>query len=221
MTTVATADEVVAAAAGAAKAAAPALAVASPAVIDEALRAMAARLETAQAPILTANQADVAAAEQAGLGVGLIDRLRLDAGRLRGMAEQLLMLAEVAVEPNRARVRDLPGGLVLEEWRRPVGVIGANFEARPNVVVDVASQLVKSRNAGVLRTGSAALGSAIALLDEVVGPALAGVRRARGRGGAGPAAHADPAGDPARQRRLDPQSGRAGCAARRTHARPR
>jgi glutamate-5-semialdehyde dehydrogenase len=165
---------VVAAAAGAAKAAAPALAVASPAVIDEALRAMAARLETAQAPILTANQADVAAAEQAGLGVGLIDRLRLDAGRLRGMAEQLLTLAEVAVEPNRARVRDLPGGLVLEEWRRPVGVIGANFEARPNVVVDVASQLVKSRNAGVLRTGSAALGSAIALLDEVVGPALAG-----------------------------------------------
>jgi glutamate-5-semialdehyde dehydrogenase len=79
------------------------------------------------------------------------------------------------VEPSRARVRDLPGGLVLEEWRRPVGVIGANFEARPNVVVDVASQLVKSRNAGVLRTGSAALGSAVALLDEVVGPALAEV----------------------------------------------
>ncbi|MBX6724040.1 MAG: aldehyde dehydrogenase family protein, partial [Dactylosporangium sp.] len=70
-------------------------------------------------------------------------------------------------------VRELPGGLVVEEVRRPVGVIGANFEARPNVTVDIASQLVKSRNAGVLRTGTAALGSAVALVDHVVGPALA------------------------------------------------
>ncbi len=62
---------------------------------------------------------------------------------------------------------------MLPERRRPVGVIGANFEARPNVTVDIASQLVKSRNAGVLRTGSAALGSAMALMDEVVAPALA------------------------------------------------
>ena len=52
-------------------------------------------------------------------------------------------------------------------------MIGANYEARPNVTVDVASQLVKSRNAGVLRTGAAALGSAAVLLDEVIGPALA------------------------------------------------
>ena len=59
---------------------------------------------------------------------------------------------------------DLDGGLVLEEWRRPVGVIGANFEARPNVTVDVASQLIKSHNAGVLRTGSAALASAAILV---------------------------------------------------------
>ena len=70
-------------------------------------------------------------------------------------------------------VRELPGGLVAEEQRRPVGVIGANFEARPNVVADIASQFIKSRNAGVLRTGSAALRSAIALADEVVAPALA------------------------------------------------
>jgi glutamate-5-semialdehyde dehydrogenase len=62
---------------------------------------------------------------------------------------------------------------VLAERRRPVGVIGANFEARPNVVVDIASQLVKSRNAGVLRTGSAALRSAIALADAVIAPSLA------------------------------------------------
>jgi glutamate-5-semialdehyde dehydrogenase len=72
--------------------------------------------------------------------------------------------------------RQLGGGLVLEERRRPVGVIGANYEARPNVTVDVASQLVKSRNCGVLRTGGAALGSALALLEEVIRPALAEAR---------------------------------------------
>jgi glutamate-5-semialdehyde dehydrogenase len=63
--------------------------------------------------------------------------------------------------------------LRLIERRRPVGVVGATFEARPNVVVDVASQLVKSRNAGVLRTGSAALRSALALREQVIAPALA------------------------------------------------
>ena len=51
-------------------------------------------------------------------------------------------------------------------------MIGANFEARPNVVVDIASQFVKSRNAGVLRTGSAAIRSAVALADQVIAPAL-------------------------------------------------
>ena len=76
-------------------------------------------------------------------------------------------------EPARAYLRDLPDGLELHERRRPVGVIGANFEARPNVVVDIASQLIKSRNAGVLRTGSSAIGSAAVLVDEVVGPAMA------------------------------------------------
>jgi len=89
------------------------------------------------------------------------------------MADQLRALAEVGAEQARVRVRDLHDGLELQEWRRPVGVIGANFEARPNVVVDIASQLIKSRNAGVLRTGSSAIGSAGVLIDEVVGPAMA------------------------------------------------
>ncbi|MFY9888677.1 MAG: aldehyde dehydrogenase family protein, partial [Streptosporangiaceae bacterium] len=98
--------------------------------------------------------------------------LTLDDGRVAAMADQLRALARVPAEPARTRVRGLPDGLELQEWRRPVGVIGANFEARPNVVVDIASQLVKSRNAGVLRTGSSAIRSAAALVDEVVGPAL-------------------------------------------------
>src|SRR4029453_10376701 len=51
----------------------------------------------------------------------------------------------------------LPNGLEVSERRIPVGVVGANFEARPNVAVDVASQVLKSRNAALLRTGGAAL----------------------------------------------------------------
>jgi glutamate-5-semialdehyde dehydrogenase len=88
------------------------------------------------------------------------------------MADQLRTLAAVPAEQQTTRIRDLPDGLELQERRRPVGVVGANFEARPNVVVDVASQLIKSRNAGVLRTGSAAIRSAAVLIDEVVGPAM-------------------------------------------------
>src|SRR6202012_5876980 len=115
---------------------------------------------------------DMRAADEAGLTGALKDRLRLDDTRLKGMADQLLELAEVPAEPSSRVIRELPDGLVAYERRRPVGVIGANFEARPNVVADIASQLIKSRNAGVLRTGWAALRSAIALADEVVAPAL-------------------------------------------------
>jgi glutamate-5-semialdehyde dehydrogenase len=165
--------EAVRTAARAARAAAPSLARATDGAIDVALGAMARALSDATPAILAANEADMAAAEERGLPAGVRDRLRLDADRLKSMAAQLEILAAIEPEPAARKIRDLPGDLVLTERRRPIGVLGANFEARPNVVVDIASQLVKSRNAGVLRTGSAALRSAIALADEVVAPALA------------------------------------------------
>jgi glutamate-5-semialdehyde dehydrogenase len=140
--------------------------------LDAALRAIADRLGRRSGPVLAANEADMAAARADGLAGALLDRLRLDPGRLEAIAGQLRALAEVPAEPSSRPVRELSGGLLLTERRRPVGVIGANFEARPNVVVDIASQLVKSRNAGVLRTGSAAIRSAVALADEVIAPAL-------------------------------------------------
>src|SRR5579859_5096508 len=140
--------------------------------LDDALRAMADLLGVRSAAVLEANAQDLAAARADGIGDGLLDRLRLDDARLAAMAGQLRTLAEIPAEPSRRTIRDLPGGLRLQECRRPVGVIGANFEARPNVVVDIASQFVKSRNAGVLRTGSAAIRSAIALADQVIAPAL-------------------------------------------------
>jgi glutamate-5-semialdehyde dehydrogenase len=140
--------------------------------LDHALRAMASHLGLHANEVLEANAEDMRAARADGIRDALLDRLRLDDARLSAMAGQLRALADVPAEPARRTIRDLPGGLRLEERRLPVGVIGANFEARPNVVVDIASQFVKSRNAGVLRTGSAAIRSAIALADEVIAPAL-------------------------------------------------
>ena len=157
----------------AASAAHPTLRAAPDEVVDAALHAMARRLIERADAVLEANGADVRAAEGV-LAAPMIDRLRLDEERLGRMSEQITSLAGLEHIAGLVATRPLPDGLVLQERRRPVGVVGANYEARPNVTVDVASQLVKSRNAGVLRTGGAALGSAVALHDEVIRPALAG-----------------------------------------------
>jgi glutamate-5-semialdehyde dehydrogenase len=166
------ADAAVVAAGQAASAAASALRDMPADGLDAALRAVATHLIERADVVLAANAGDVRAAKADGLADAFVDRLTLDASRVEAMADQLRTLAGVPAEPARSYVRDLPDGLELHEWRRPVGVIGANFEARPNVVVDVASQLIKSRNAGVLRTGSSAIGSAVVLIDEVVAPAM-------------------------------------------------
>jgi len=165
--------EAVRAAAREANAAAPALAAAKPETLDAVLRTMAAALTEQAEIVLAANAEDMRAAEASGLPKAMRDRLLLDPARLHAMADQLIALAGIPHEPAERHVRDLDGGLTVTERRRPVGVIAANFEARPNVTVDIASQLIKSRNAGVLRTGSAALRSAAALTDHVIAPALA------------------------------------------------
>lgn len=167
------AHEVVLACGRAARAAAPGLAAADDATIDAVIDEMAHRLAAACAELLAANTQDVAAAEAGGTPSALVDRLRLGPDRLEAMAEQLRILAATPPGPRTTPLRSLPGGLRLAERHRPVGVVGANFEARPNVTLDVASQLLKSRNAGVLRTGAAALRSAQALIEHVVAPALA------------------------------------------------
>lgn len=168
-----TAADVVVSCARQALRAAPALAAASDADIDAALHAMARRLTDSAEAVLDANARDVSVAEQSGMTAALVDRLRLGQARLDDMAGQLVMLARAPFPPRDQVLEDRPDGLRLIERRRPVGVVGATFEARPNVTVDVASQLVKSRNAGVLRTGSAALRSALALREQVIAPALA------------------------------------------------
>ncbi len=156
----------------AARQAAPGLAAAPGAVIDGALRQMASLLAERAAVILEANEADMVRGTRQALGRGLLDRLRLDERRLAATARQLELLAGVAFPPEATPLGTLPDGLRLEERRVPIGVVGANFEARPAVTVDIASQLLKSRNAGVLRTGAAALASAAALFDHAISPAL-------------------------------------------------
>src|SRR5262245_33566015 len=122
--------------------------------------------------VLAANRDDVAAG--AGrLDKGALDRLRLDETRLDAIAEQLRSLAQLPPLDRRIASWTLDNGLQVEERRIPIGVVGANFEARPNVAVDVAGQLLKSRNAALLRTGGAALRTVTALVDEVLRPALA------------------------------------------------
>ena len=119
--------------------------------------------------IAAANAADVAAAD---LDPGAMDRLRLDEARIVGLAEQLGRLAGLPPLERTEAAWTLENGLRVETRRIPVGAVGANFEARPNVAVDVAGQLLKSLNAAVLRTGAAALRTVTVLVDEILRPAL-------------------------------------------------
>lgn len=167
-------EDRVAAAGRAAKSASAAIAAAGGSAVRQALAGMASNLSARAEPVLAANREDVTAAERGGMAEALLDRLRLDEGRMGKMAAQIEALAHAPDVDPVAGAWTLHDGVQVEERRRPVGVVGANYEARPNVTVDVASQLVKSRNAGVLRTGSAALRSAVALLEEVIRPAMAG-----------------------------------------------
>lgn len=156
-----------------ARAAAPAVRAAGEGRIDDALRAAASLIRDRAHELLDVNAADVDAAQRAGTAAGLLDRLRLDPERLAGIATQLEVLAATPEPPTEWPVRTLETGERVFERRIPVGVIGAVFEARPNVTVDVASQVLKARSAAVLRTGSAALRSATALVEQVLRPALA------------------------------------------------
>jgi glutamate-5-semialdehyde dehydrogenase len=139
--------------------------------VTAALRGAAVLVRERSSAVLAANEADVDAA--AGrLDTGTLDRLRLDHRRVDGLAAQVE--ATAAIEPLEREIgsRTLANGLRVSEHRIPIGTVGANFEARPNVALDVAGQLLKSLNAGVLRTGGAALRTVTTLVDEVMRPAL-------------------------------------------------
>ena len=152
--------ELVQAKAQAAKQAAAKLAVTSTAVKNAALLAMAAALEAQQAEILAANERDMTAAAAKGMKSSMLDRLKLTAERISGMADGLRQVAGLA-DPvgNVIDGKTLPNGLHITKIRVPLGVIGIIYEARPNVTADAAGLCLKSGNAVILKGGSEAMES--------------------------------------------------------------
>ena len=149
------------------------LATATAAEKNTALGAIAAAILPNTSRILAANELDLAKGRQNGMSDGLQDRLRLDEKRLATLAASVL---EITALPDPigdvVRGSTLENGLRLTQVRVPFGVIGAIYEARPNVTIDIAALALKSGNAAVLRGGSAAENTNRVLV-EVIQAALA------------------------------------------------
>jgi glutamate-5-semialdehyde dehydrogenase len=134
-------------------------------VKDGALRAMADALVERADEVLAANADDIAAAEADGTSAAIVDRLRLDTGRIAGVADALRELVALP-DPVGDVVRGsrLPNGLELRQVRVPLGVVGIVYEARPNVTVDAAGLCLKSGNAALLRGSASAYRTNAALV---------------------------------------------------------
>ena len=131
---------------------------------NEVLQTVAQCLRANQYPILKANNQDMEKGKQKGLNEGLLDRLKLDPARLEAMADSLLDI--VKLEDPIGEIleeRILTNGLKIQKKRVPIGVIGMIYEARPNVTLDAFSICFKSGNAVILKGGSDALLSNIAI----------------------------------------------------------
>jgi glutamate-5-semialdehyde dehydrogenase len=137
---------------------------------DAALEAIAAAIETGGSRILPANELDLANGRENGLSVGLQDRLRLDETRLAALAGAVREIIALP-DPVGVVVRGstLPNGVLLSQVRVPFGVIGAIYEARPNVTIDIAALALKSGNAVVLRGGRAAQNTNAVLVELLQG----------------------------------------------------
>lgn len=140
-----------------AKAAANSLAQSNTLVKNQVLRNIAKLLPARAAQIIAANAIDLANGVASGLSTGLQDRLKLDEKRIQALADAVSLVIDLP-DPvgDVVRGRTLPNGLQINQVRVPFGVIGAIYEARPNVTIDIAALAIKSGNATVLRGGTAA-----------------------------------------------------------------
>jgi len=152
--------------AAASKEAAVGLASVETSMKNAALLGMAKTLEANIKTIIKANQKDVKSAEKNKLSPALVDRLRLDEKRIKAMAESLRVVAGLP-DPVGQKISTIkrPNGLVIEKVRVPIGVIFIIYESRPNVTSDCVGLCLKSGNAVVLRGGSEAINSNIAIYD--------------------------------------------------------
>lgn len=127
---------------------------------NKALEAMAADLQSHSEMIVQQNREDLAREKEAGMSDAMLDRLALSPQRVDDLAQSLRDLQGLADPVGQVmRGSTLPNGLRMVQTRVPLGVIGAIYEARPNVTVDIAGLAIKSGNAVMLRGGSAALKS--------------------------------------------------------------
>ena len=148
----------------AARAAAGTLAAASTAAKNLALRALARRLREGAPALAEANAVDLAAGRDAGLAGPLLDRLKLSPAALETVAEGCEQLAAMPDPIGEiSGVKRRPSGISVGQMRVPLGVFGMIYESRPNVTIEAASLAIKSGNAAILRGGSEALHSNLAL----------------------------------------------------------
>jgi glutamate-5-semialdehyde dehydrogenase len=144
------------------------------AVKDSALEAIARALTGRLDEILAANERDMQLAREAEIGDALLDRLRLDEGRVQAIARAVAQI--VALADPVGEVIDgqrLPNGLDVRKVRVPLGVVAVVYEARPNVTIDAAALCLKSGNAIVLRGSSSATHSNAALAQIAADAAVA------------------------------------------------
>ena len=128
------------------------------------LIAMAERIDAHVTLILAANALDMAQAAHRGIGEAMLDRLRLDAGRIAGISRSLREVADLADPVGQVTHRETrPNGVMVERVRVPLGVIAMIYEARPNVTADAAALCLKAGNGVILRGGSEAIRSNTAI----------------------------------------------------------
>ncbi|MBO6283434.1 MAG: aldehyde dehydrogenase family protein, partial [Pseudobutyrivibrio sp.] len=137
-------------------------------VKDKAITAVADALVSNSKDIIAANAIDMENGKNKGLSLGLLDRLKLDEDRIKGMAEGLRQV--VSLEDPIGKVTEQwerPNGLKIAKRLVPIGVVGVIYEARPNVTADVFGLCFKTGNAVVLKGGSDALESNKAIVKVI------------------------------------------------------
>lgn len=150
----------------AAREAASALSIATTEQKNAALKAAAEAIRASQPQILSANAKDLDFAKQKGIRESLMDRLKLDAGRIEAIAQGMEDVAALPDPIGGVMAEwDRPNGLKIARVRVPLGVIGIIYESRPNVTADAGSLCLKSGNAAILRGGSESFHSSNALVE--------------------------------------------------------
>jgi glutamate-5-semialdehyde dehydrogenase len=162
-------DQLIAEMTAKARAAARVLALATDAAKAAALKAAAAALRQESQGIIAANALDMEAGAKAGLSAAMLDRLKLDEGRLAAVADAIDQVA-VLDDPVGDVIdsRTQPNGLVMRRVRIPIGVLGIIYESRPNVTADAAALGLRAGNAVILRGGSEAVHSNRAIHEAMV-----------------------------------------------------